>query len=86
MKAEELAAAKEQFEDGLENLRQALFEEANKMVTDADRKAAETEEELRVITDQRDALKGPMRIVGMPLSYFSTLVEWSTKTDIQLFR
>ncbi|KIJ36848.1 hypothetical protein M422DRAFT_260712 [Sphaerobolus stellatus SS14] len=62
-KADELAAAKEQLEDELESLSQALFEEANKMVADANRKAAETEEELRIVADQRDALKGAMRIV-----------------------
>ncbi|KIJ39739.1 hypothetical protein M422DRAFT_780955 [Sphaerobolus stellatus SS14] len=62
-KADELTAAKEQLEDELESLSQALFEEANKMVADANRKAAETEEELRIVADQRDALKGAMRIV-----------------------
>ncbi|KIJ37860.1 hypothetical protein M422DRAFT_259469 [Sphaerobolus stellatus SS14] len=44
MKAEELAAAKEQLEDGLENLRKQDG-------SDADRKAAETEEELRIVAD-----------------------------------
>ncbi|KIJ39733.1 hypothetical protein M422DRAFT_780954 [Sphaerobolus stellatus SS14] len=37
---------------------------ANKMVSDANRKAAETEEELRIVADQWDALKGAMWIVG----------------------
>ncbi|KIJ35830.1 hypothetical protein M422DRAFT_261782 [Sphaerobolus stellatus SS14] len=63
---EELAAAKEQLEGKLESKSQALFEEANKKVSDANRKAAETEEELRIVADQRDTLKGAMRIVGSP--------------------
>ncbi|KIJ22567.1 hypothetical protein M422DRAFT_276976 [Sphaerobolus stellatus SS14] len=65
-KADELTAAKEQLEDELESLSQALFEEANKMVADTNRKAAETEEELRIVADQRDALKDAMRIHPHP--------------------
>ncbi|KIJ35854.1 hypothetical protein M422DRAFT_261806 [Sphaerobolus stellatus SS14] len=41
-KAEELAASKVQLEDKLESMSQSLSQEANKMVSDANRKAAET--------------------------------------------
>ncbi|KAF8517617.1 hypothetical protein JB92DRAFT_2905040 [Gautieria morchelliformis] len=58
-----LASAKTKLEEELESLTQALFEEANKMVSKANRQLAETEEELRIATEQKEALRGALRIV-----------------------
>ncbi|KAH9949032.1 hypothetical protein B0H21DRAFT_165737 [Amylocystis lapponica] len=55
--------AKETLEAELESLSQALFEEANKMVSTERRKLAETEDELREARAEREALRSALRLV-----------------------
>ncbi|KAH8119520.1 hypothetical protein DFH11DRAFT_1686364 [Phellopilus nigrolimitatus] len=54
---------KSTLEQELEGLSQALFEEANKMVAHERIKCAEIEAELRQIRQEKDALRGAMRII-----------------------
>ncbi|EJD42362.1 hypothetical protein AURDEDRAFT_152935 [Auricularia subglabra TFB-10046 SS5] len=56
-------AARAAIEAELESLSAALFEEANKMVADERRSKAEIMEELRTVSQQRDALKAALRVV-----------------------
>ncbi|KAG8778992.1 hypothetical protein FRC16_003547 [Serendipita sp. 398] len=54
---------KQKLEEELESLSQALFEEANRMVSTERRQRAQVEEELQIVRQEREALKGALRIV-----------------------
>ncbi|KIM31551.1 hypothetical protein M408DRAFT_327724, partial [Serendipita vermifera MAFF 305830] len=54
---------KRKLEEELESLSQALFEEANKMVATERMQRAQVEEELQNVRQEREALKGALRIV-----------------------
>ncbi|KAF8840721.1 hypothetical protein BDN67DRAFT_1069087 [Paxillus ammoniavirescens] len=56
-------AAKATLEAELESLSQALFEEANKMVATERMKRAETEEELKEVCMEKDALREALRLI-----------------------
>ena len=60
----ELKKGKVEMEAELENLSQALFEEANKMVSDERRKRAEVEESLKEVRDEREVLKETIKVLG----------------------
>ncbi|OCF33294.1 hypothetical protein I316_05035 [Kwoniella heveanensis BCC8398] len=60
----ELKKGKVEMEAELENLSQALFEEANKMVADERRKRAEMEENLKEVREEREALKQTIKVLG----------------------
>ncbi|KAF9261286.1 hypothetical protein L218DRAFT_1001798 [Marasmius fiardii PR-910] len=55
--------AKTQLEEELESLTQSLFEEANQMVKTERIKRAETEEELKEVREQKEALKKALGVV-----------------------
>ncbi|KAG8704271.1 hypothetical protein FRC09_003657 [Ceratobasidium sp. 395] len=59
----ELEKEKSRVQDEIETLTQSLFEEANKMVADERRRAAEVEALLRETEEERDAVRGAMRVV-----------------------
>ncbi|KAG9094646.1 hypothetical protein FRC06_010614 [Ceratobasidium sp. 370] len=61
--SEELEKEKSRVQDEIESLTQSLFEEANKMVADERRRAAEVEALLRETEEERDAVRGAMRVV-----------------------
>ncbi|KAH9839074.1 uncharacterized protein C8Q71DRAFT_894053 [Rhodofomes roseus] len=56
-------AQKEAVESELESLSQALFEEANRMVSTERRKLAETVDELKELQAEREALRNALRLV-----------------------
>ncbi|GJJ12472.1 hypothetical protein Clacol_006714 [Clathrus columnatus] len=58
-----ITEAKLALENELETLSQALFEEANKMVATSNRKLAETEDELREVMEEREALRAALHII-----------------------
>jgi len=60
----ELKKGKVDMEAELENLSQALFEEANKMVADERRKRAEVEENLKEVREEREALRETIKVLG----------------------
>ncbi|WRT64014.1 uncharacterized protein IL334_000941 [Kwoniella shivajii] len=60
----ELKQGKVDMEAELENLSQALFEEANKMVADERRKRAELEESFKEVKEEREALKETIKVLG----------------------
>lgn len=60
----ELKRGKVEMEAELENLSQALFEEANKMVADERKRRAETEEALKEVKEEREALKQTIKVLG----------------------
>ncbi|ORX34268.1 hypothetical protein BD324DRAFT_637310 [Kockovaella imperatae] len=60
----ELKKGKVEMEAELENLSQALFEEANKMVADERRKRAEMEDALKELKAEKDALKSTIKVLG----------------------
>jgi hypothetical protein len=60
----ELKKGKVEMEGELENLSQALFEEANKMVADERRKRAEVEESLKEVKEEREALRETIKVLG----------------------
>ncbi len=60
----ELKKGKVEMEAELENLSQALFEEANKMVADERRKRAEVEESLKEVKEEREALRETIKVLG----------------------
>ncbi|WVF70792.1 hypothetical protein IAT40_005586 [Kwoniella sp. CBS 6097] len=60
----ELKKGKVEMEAELENLSQALFEEANKMVADERRKRAEMEENLKEVREEREVLKQTIKVLG----------------------
>ncbi|KAF8875883.1 hypothetical protein CPB84DRAFT_1796295, partial [Gymnopilus junonius] len=57
------AKQKAALEDELESLSQALFEEANKMVADERKARAETEEELKELKLEKEALRSALRLI-----------------------
>ncbi|CAE7205621.1 unnamed protein product [Rhizoctonia solani] len=59
----ELEQEKAKVTEEIETLTQSLFEEANKMVADERRKMAEVEALLRETEEERDAVRGAMRVV-----------------------
>jgi len=59
----ELKKGKVEMEAELENLSQALFEEANKMVSDERKKRAEVEEALKEVKEEREALKQTIKVL-----------------------
>ncbi|KAG8736075.1 hypothetical protein FRC10_009721 [Ceratobasidium sp. 414] len=61
--SQELEKEKSRVQDEIESLTQSLFEEANKMVADERRRAAEVEALLRETEEERDAVRGAMRVV-----------------------
>ncbi|KAK8865801.1 hypothetical protein IAR55_000948 [Kwoniella newhampshirensis] len=61
---QELKTGKVEMEAELENLSQALFEEANKMVADERRKRAEAEENLKEVKEEREALRQTIKVLG----------------------
>ncbi|KAG9121142.1 hypothetical protein FRC07_003029 [Ceratobasidium sp. 392] len=61
--SEELEKEKSRVQDEIESLTQSLFEEANKMVAQERRRAAEVEALLRETEEERDAVRGAMRVV-----------------------
>ncbi|KZT10581.1 uncharacterized protein LAESUDRAFT_711102 [Laetiporus sulphureus 93-53] len=58
-----VVAQKEALEAELESLSQALFEEANNMVSVERRKLAETEDELKELHAEREALRNALRLL-----------------------
>ncbi|ORY29003.1 hypothetical protein BCR39DRAFT_183221 [Naematelia encephala] len=60
----ELKKGKVDMEAELENLSQALFEEANKMVADERRRRAEIEELLKEVREEREALRSTIKVLG----------------------
>lgn len=54
---------KQKLEEELESLSQALFEEANRMVATERQQRAQIEEELQNVRQEREALKGALKIV-----------------------
>ncbi|KAF8879222.1 hypothetical protein CPB84DRAFT_1793569 [Gymnopilus junonius] len=58
-----IAQQKAALEDELESLSQALFEEANKMVADERKARAETEEELKELKLEKEALRSALRLI-----------------------
>ncbi|KAG8935640.1 hypothetical protein FRC03_008988 [Tulasnella sp. 419] len=58
-----LFTAKTQLEEELESLSQALFEAANKMVAEERKKRAAYEEELEIVREEKEALKGALQLV-----------------------
>jgi hypothetical protein len=60
----DLKKGKVEMEAELENLSQALFEEANKMVADERKKCAELEETLKEVKDEREALRETIKVLG----------------------
>lgn len=60
----ELKKGKVEMEQELENLSQALFEEANKMVADERKKRAEVEESLKEVKEEREALRQTIKVLG----------------------
>ncbi|KAF9814061.1 hypothetical protein IEO21_05301 [Rhodonia placenta] len=58
-----VVAQKAALEAELESLSQALFEEANKMVSTERKKLAETEDELKELQAEREALRNALRLV-----------------------
>ncbi|KIK99388.1 hypothetical protein PAXRUDRAFT_822806 [Paxillus rubicundulus Ve08.2h10] len=58
-----VTVAKATLEAELESLSQALFEEANKMVATERMKRAETEEELKEVRTEKDALREALRLI-----------------------
>jgi hypothetical protein len=61
---EALKQGKKAIEAELEGLSQALFEEANKMVSDERKRRAELEESLREVRDEREALRQTVKVLG----------------------
>jgi len=61
---EALKKGKKAIEAELEGLSQALFEEANKMVSEERRRRAELEESLREVKDEREALRQTVKVLG----------------------
>ncbi|GJJ16215.1 hypothetical protein Clacol_010511 [Clathrus columnatus] len=61
---QKVIAEKAALESELETLSQALFEQANKMVSNSNRKLAEIEEELRIAMEEREALKSTLRVIA----------------------
>ncbi|CAE6506815.1 unnamed protein product [Rhizoctonia solani] len=59
----ELEKEKSKVTEEIETLTQSLFEEANKMVADERRKMAEVEALLRETEEERDAVRGAMKVV-----------------------
>ncbi|WVW82149.1 hypothetical protein I302_104155 [Kwoniella bestiolae CBS 10118] len=60
----ELKKGKVEMEAELENLSQALFEEANKMVADERRRVAELEDSLKEVKEEREALRDTIKVLG----------------------
>jgi hypothetical protein len=60
----DLKKGKVEMEAELENLSQALFEEANKMVADERKKRAELEESLKEVKEEREALRETIKVLG----------------------
>ncbi|WVQ62335.1 uncharacterized protein L199_000474 [Kwoniella botswanensis] len=60
----ELKKGKVEMEAELENLSQALFEEANKMVADERRRVAELEDSLKEVKEEREALRETIKVLG----------------------
>lgn len=60
----DLKKGKLDMEAELENLSQALFEEANKMVSDEKKKRAELEESLKEVKEEREALRETIKVLG----------------------
>jgi hypothetical protein len=60
----DLKNGKIEMEAELENLSQALFEEANKMVADERKARAELEESLKEVKDEREALRETIKVLG----------------------
>ncbi|KAF8989782.1 hypothetical protein BDQ17DRAFT_1333859 [Cyathus striatus] len=58
-----IAEEKAQLEGELESLSQALFEEANKMVATERMKRAETEEELKQLQLEKEALRSALKVI-----------------------
>ena len=60
----ELKKGKLEMEAELENLSQALFEEANKMVADERKRRAEVEENLKEVREEREVLRQTIKVLG----------------------
>lgn len=60
----ELKTGKLEMEAELESLSQALFEEANKMVSEERKKRAEAEDSLKEVKEEREALKETIKVLG----------------------
>jgi hypothetical protein len=60
----DLKKGKVEMEAELENLSQALFEEANKMVADERKARAELEESLKEVKEEREALRETIKVLG----------------------
>lgn len=78
----ELKKGKLEMETELENLSQALFEEANKMVADERKRRAEVEENLKEVREEREVLRATIKVLGGqgPASE-STAVQDAIKAD-----
>lgn len=61
---EALKYGKKELEAELEGLSQALFEEANKMVSDERKRVTELEDNLREVKDEREALRETVKVLG----------------------
>ncbi|KAF9515012.1 hypothetical protein BS47DRAFT_1381687 [Hydnum rufescens UP504] len=62
---DEALAGKTKIEGEVENLTAVLFEEANKMVAMERKRVAEVEEELQIAQDEREALRGALKVVEL---------------------
>jgi len=61
--SKELEASKAAFQEEMETLSQALFEEANKMVADERKRCSIYEEELAAVKAEREALMSTLKVV-----------------------
>ncbi|CUA73140.1 hypothetical protein RSOLAG22IIIB_10576 [Rhizoctonia solani] len=77
----ELEQEKAKVTEEIETLTQSLFEEANKMVADERRKMAEVEALLRETEEERDAVRGAMRVVEGENGRLRELSAGSTKKE-----
>ncbi|WWC86109.1 uncharacterized protein L201_000980 [Kwoniella dendrophila CBS 6074] len=75
----ELKKGKVEMEAELENLSQALFEEANKMVSDERRKRAELEESFKEVKEEREALRETIKVLGGKVDEPSTAADEDMK-------
>lgn len=77
----ELKKGKVEMEAELENLSQALFEEANKMVSEERRKRGELEEALKEVKEEREALKETIKVLGGQVEEASSTIDEQEKAE-----
>ena len=80
----ELKKGKVDMEAELENLSQALFEEANKMVSDERRRRAELEETVKEVKAEREALRQTIKVLGGSKDEVGESSPVETKTEVEM--